>query len=168
MHSYELLAIACYLTILLFIGIFSYRKHLSDTDFLLGGRSLNYWLTALAAHASDMSSWLFMGYPATIFEGGLFYSWSAIGLILFMYLNWQWIAPKIRIASEKYNSYTLSSFFESRFQDQTGRIRIFTALMSFFFYTIYISSGLIGLGLLLETLFGLNYYLAVLLGVLLI
>ncbi len=168
MHAYTILAVLCYFTILLTIGILSYRRHISAQEFIIGGRSMNYWLTALAAHASDMSSWLFMGYPAVVFTGGLFSAWSAIGLVLFMFLNWQLIAPKIRIATEQYNSLTFSSFFENRLTDTSGMIRIFTALMSLFFYTIYISSGLVGLGLLMENLFGLDYTIGILLGILVV
>src|SRR5262249_33128637 len=120
---------------------------------------------ALAAHASDMSSWLFMGYPAVVFAGGLFNSWLAVGLLIFMYLNWQLVAPKIRVATEQYNSLTFSSFFESRLADTSGMIRVFTAVMSLVFYTIYISAGLVGLGLLLETLFGIHYDLGILIGI---
>ncbi len=165
MALYELLAVLLYFSIVLFIGIKAYRKHMSAADFMIGSRSLNYWLTALAAHASDMSSWLFMGYPAVIFTGGIFNAWTAIGLILFMFLNWQLIAPRIRVATEQYNSLTFSSFFESRLADTSGLIRVFTAIMSLFFYTIYISSGLVGLGLLFETLFGLDYYTGILIGI---
>lgn len=168
MHVVELLAVICYLAVLLVIGFLSYRKHLSATDFIIGNRSMNYWLTALAAHASDMSSWLFMGYPAVVFVGGLFDAWSAIGLLVFMFLNWQLIAPKIRVATEQYNSLTFSSFFESRLSDTSGMIRVFTAIMSLIFYTIYISAGLVGLGLLLETLFSINYYWGVLIGIVIV
>ncbi len=168
MHVGELLAVLCYFAILLTIGFISYRKHISATDFIIGNRSMNYWLTALAAHASDMSSWLFMGYPAVIFTGGLFNSWNAVGLLVFMYLNWQLIAPKIRIATEQYNSLTFSSFFESRLADTSGRIRVFTAFMSLVFYTIYISAGLVGLGLLLETLFNVEYGLGIVIGIVIV
>src|SRR3990167_4912010 len=142
MFLYELSAIILYFLIVLTVGILSYRRHLSATDFIIGGRSLNYWLTALAAHASDMSAWIFTAYPALIFVGGIFQAWAAIGLIFFMFLNWQLIAPKIRVATERYNSLTFSSYFESRFNDPSGTIRIFTAIMSLIFYTIYISAGL--------------------------
>ena len=168
MTFYTLLAIFCYFTILIIIGILSYRRHLSAADFIIGGRSMNYWLTALAAHASDMSSWLFMAYPAVIFTGGLFNAWTAIGLLIFMFLNWQLIAPKIRVATEQYNSLTFSSFFEHRFSDTSGTIRIFTALMSLFFYTIYISSALVGLGFLVETLFNIEYHLGIIIGILIV
>jgi len=168
MYVEEILAVICYFAILLAIGFFSYRRHISAAEFIIGGRSMNYWLTALAAHASDMSSWLFMGYPAVVFTGGMFNAWSAIGLLVFMYLNWQLIAPKIRIATEQYNSLTFSSFFESRLADTSGKIRVFTAIMSLLFYTIYISAGLVGLGLLLETLFHLNYYWGVIIGIVIV
>lgn len=168
MYIYELSAIIIYFAILLGIGYFSYQKHLSAADFIIGSRSLNYWLTALAAHASDMSSWLFMGYPALILTKGMPGAWAAIGLISCMYLNWQFIAPKIRVATEQFNSLTFSSFFESRLADTSGLIRIFTAAILIFFYTTYISSGLVGLGLLLETLFNLDYTIGILIGILIV
>ncbi len=164
MIAHELVAVLCYFVVLIGIGVFSYRKNLSEADFIIGGRSMNYWLTALAAHASDMSSWLFMGYPATILTMGLFQGWAAIGLIFFMFLNWQLVAPKIRIATEQYNSLTFSSFFESRLADTSGTIRIFTAIISLVFYTIYISSGVVGLGLLLDTLFAIPYQWGIVIG----
>jgi sodium/proline symporter len=168
MFAYELSAVIIYLAILLVIGVLSYRRHISASDFIIGGRSLNYWLTALAAHASDMSSWLFMGYPAVVFAGGVFQAWAAVGLIVFMFLNWKLIAPKIRVATEQYNSLTFSSYFESRLADTSGTIRVFTALMSLLFYTIYISAALVGLGILLETLFGISYDTGILVGIIIV
>jgi sodium/proline symporter len=161
-------AIALYFAILIFVAFLSYRRNLTSTDFIIGNRSLSFWMTALAAHASDMSSWLFMGYPAVIFSQGVQQAWGGIGLLLFMLLNWLLVARKIRIATEEYNSLTFSSFFENRLSDVSGLIRLFTALMLFVFYTIYISSALVGMGLVLETLFGLNYSIGVVVGVLIV
>ena len=166
--GYQILAIAIYFVVLITIGFASYRGHKSATDFIIGGRSMNYWLTALAAHASDMSSWIFMGYPSVVFSGGMIQAWAAIGLITFMLLNWMIVAPKVRIATEQYNSLTFSSFFESRLADTTGRIRVFTALMSMFFYTIYISAALVGLGILLEMLFGVQYDIGIIIGIIIV
>ncbi len=160
----EFIAIGLYIAILCFIGFSSYRRGQTSSDFIIGGRSMNFWVTALAAHASDMSSWIFMAYPAVIFATGLFNIWTSVGLTLFMFLNWHFIAPKIRYASEKYNSMTFSTFFESRFADSSGWLRIITAVMLFIYYTIYISAGLQGLGLLIESLFPLPYHAAILLG----
>lgn len=164
----ELGALAIYVTILLVVALCSYRGHKTASDFLIGERSLNFYLTAFAAHASDMSSWLFMGFPAVIFLGGLFNAWLAIGLVFFMFLNWLLIAPRIRIQTEKYNSLTFSSFFESHFHDTSGLIRVFTAIISLIFYTIYISAGIVGLGLLIKTLFGVPYLIGITLGMLVV
>jgi sodium/proline symporter len=162
--SLELATFIVYFACVLGVAFLSYRRQKSDTDFLLGNRSLNFWLTALSAHASDMSSWLFLGYPALIFKTGLFSAWAAVGLTLFMFLNWQFIAPRLRVVTEQTNSLTLSSYFENRFSDKTGTIRFVSALISVFFFTVYISSGLNGLGILLETLFNIEYHLGISIG----
>ncbi len=167
-NFFELSAIFIYLGLLLAIGFFSYRKQQSAADFIIGSRSLNCWLTALAAHASDMSSWMFMGYPAAVYLGGYISAWTGVGLLIFMFLNWQLVAPKIRVATEKFNSLTFSSFFESRLADTSGTIRLFTAVMQLFFYTIYISAGFVGLGILINTLFGVPYALGIMVGILIV
>ncbi len=164
----EFISVATYVMILLVIGFWSYRGHKTASDFIIGGRSLNLYLTAFSAHASDMSSWLFMGFPAAIYAGGVFKAWFAIGLTFFMFLNWIIVAPRLRKQTEKYDSLTLSSFFESQFQDPRGLIRIFTALMSFLFYTVYICAGIVGLGLLLETLFDIPSTIGMVIGIFMI
>lgn len=151
-------AFAIYFLILLAIGWFSYKKQLTDSDFIVGNRSLNFWVIALSAHASDMSSWLFMAFPAAIMILGFSQIWIAVGLLLGMFLNWQFVATKLRENTEKLDSYTLSTFFERHFKDQSGVLRALTAFMSLFFLAWYLSAGLIGMGLLFESVFGINYY----------
>ncbi len=153
----EIITFVAYFCILLGVAFFSYQKQTSDADFILGNRSLNFWLTALSAHSSDMSGWLFLGYPAMIFTTGLFGGWAAIGLTVFMFLNWQFVAPKLRIATEQSNSLTLNSYFENRFGDTTGAIRYVSAAMSILFFTFYISSGIVAMGVLVESLFKFPY-----------
>ncbi len=161
MHTQLLLPFIGYFCVLLTIGLIAHRRQTSSADFIVGNRSLNFWVTALSAHASDMSSWLFMAFPALIYLGGLSQSWVALGLLVGMFCNWQFIARRLRSLTEKYDSYTLSTFFERRFNDTTGIIRILTAVMSLFFLTSYIAAGLIGLGLVFESVFGINFYIGI-------
>lgn len=158
MNTYILLPFVAYFCVLLAIGLISHHKQTSSADFIVGNRSLNFWVTALSAHASDMSSWLFMAFPAAIFLGGLSQAWIAFGLILGMLLNWQFVAKKLRTLTEKYDSYTLSTFFEKRFKDNTGILRVLTALVALFFLTCYVSAGLIAMGGIFESMFGINFY----------
>ncbi|NGX31728.1 MAG: Osmoregulated proline transporter OpuE [Chlamydiae bacterium] len=165
METPTLLALVFYCAILFLIAIFSYRKQ-TKASFLLGNRSLNFYVTALSAHASDMSSWIFMGLPAAVYATGLINIWTAIGLLIFMYLNWQFIAPRLRKETEKYNAFTLSEYFEKRFSDQKHTLSLITALFSLIFYIFYICSGLVGMGYLFEILFNIEYSIGLFIGIL--
>lgn len=158
MHFYLVLSFFAYFSILLCIGLYFHKKQTTSTDFILGNRSLNFWLTALSAHASDMSAWLFMAFPAAVFVGGTPKTWIAWGLIIGMFINWQFIATRLRKSTEKYNANTLSTFFERRFDDKSGTIRLLTAVIALFFLASYVAAGMIAMGLLFESVFGINYY----------
>lgn len=158
MHYYFVISFFAYFTILLGLGLYFHKKQTSENEFVLGNRSLNFWLTALSAHASDMSAWLFMAFPAAILVGGMPKTWIAWGLIIGMFFNWQFIASRLRKATEKFDANTLPKFFERRFNDTSGIIRILTASISIFFLTNYVAATLMAMGLLFESIFGINYY----------
>ncbi|MBA3958008.1 MAG: sodium/proline symporter [Parachlamydiaceae bacterium] len=161
MNTQILAAFFTYFAILLAIGLAAHKKQSSDADFVIGNRSLNFWLTALSAHASDMSAWLFMAFPAAVFIGGLPQIWTAIGLTFGMWCNWQFVATRLRTETEKYDSYTLSTYFERRYKDNSGVLRILTASVALIFLTSYLSAGLIAMGLLFESIFGIDYYIGI-------
>jgi len=166
MNPLFLVSFFAYISILITIGYIIYKKQKSSTEFIVGNRSINYWVTAIATHATDMSTWLFMAFPAYVFSGGIFECWNAIGLIVFMYLSWQFIAKKLRISTEKYNCETLSSYFEQRFNDKTGTIRIVSTVVALFFFTLYISAGIVGLGRALSATFEFSYLTGITFGTL--
>jgi sodium/proline symporter len=164
-HIINWASLAIYLGLLFSFAIYHRKKNLSGSEFILGGRKMGFIVTALAAHASDMSSWIFLGYPAAIFLNGIRYGWLAIGLIVFMGFNWLFVAKKLREKTQHFENLTLFSFFESITKDETGKIRIITAAVAVIFYTVYISAGLMGIALLLNSLFMIPYQLALLMGV---
>lgn len=151
-------AFALYLLTLIFIGWYCHKRQTSEGEFIMGNRSLNFWLTAFSAHASDMSAWLFMAFPAAIYVAGLTQAWTALGLIVGMFLNWQFVAKALRVQTEKFHSYTLPTYFENRFHDRSGVLRVLTAVMTVIFLTCYLSAGLMAMGFLFESIFGLDYY----------
>lgn len=130
----------------------------SETDFLLGGRSVGYVATAIAAHSSDMSIWLFTGLPGSVFFLGMQQAWIAVGLTIGMYLCWTFVAERLRRTTEEHGTLTLSSYFEKRFQDRSGILRLVSALFALLFSIFYISSGLVGLGITLESVFTMDYH----------
>ena len=159
-----LITFIIYFIFLMFVGYYFYKNTTTVEDYLLGGRGMGSWVTALSAQASDMSGWLLMGLPGAVYAGGTKESWIAIGLFIGTVLNWQFVAPRLRVYTGKLNSMTLASFFEDRFRDPTGLIRIFGAIITLIFFTIYASSGLVAAGKLFKAMFSIDYTLAVLIG----
>jgi sodium/proline symporter len=159
-----LITFIIYLIFLLTVGLYFYKRTSNIEDYLLGGRGMGKWVTALSAQASDMSGWLLMGLPGAVFLYGINQSWIAIGLFIGTVLNWVLVAPRLRVYTEKTKSLTMASFLESRFKDPTGLLRIICAIITLIFFAIYASSGMAGAGKLFEAMFGLNYSLAVIIG----
>ena len=159
-----LITFIAYFLALMAIGLFFYRKSRNLEDYLLGGRGMGAWVTALSAQASDMSGWLLMGLPGAIYVSGLSDSWIAIGLFIGTVLNWWLVSGRLRIYTKNTNAITLPSFFEERFSDPTGLLRIVSACIILVFFTIYASSGLVAAGRLFESTFNVSFSNAVLTG----
>lgn len=156
---------AIYLLGMLAIGWAGYKATDNLSDYILGGRSLGPVVTALSAGASDMSGWLLMGLPGAVFLQGLSASWIAIGLCLGAWLNWRFVAARLRIYTEKVgNALTLPDYFTNRFEDQSNLLRIVTALVILVFFTIYCASGVVAGARLFESMFGMDYQTALWVG----
>lgn len=160
---------ALYLIGMIAVGVWMYRRTDSLDDYVLGGRSLGSLPAALSAQASDMSGWLLLGLPGAIYVSGLGEAWIGIGLLVGTYLNWKFVAERLRTYTERANNaITLSDYFESRFEDRTRLLRIVSAVVIIFFFAIYVSSGLVAGGLLFEQVFGIDSTTAITISVVVI
>ena len=159
------LTFLAYLVVMLGIGLYAYKRTSSSEDYFLGGRSLGPWPTALSAGASDMSGWLLLGLPGYAFAAGLESFWIAGGLFVGTWLNWLICAKRLRTYSIKANNaLTLPDFLSTRFNDKSKLIQTISALFILLFFLFYTSSGLVAGGKLFETVFGLDYTYAVIIG----
>lgn len=158
-------AILVYMAMMVFIGFKVSDKNKTSSDFFLGGRSLGPLVTAMSAEASDMSGWLLMGLPAVALMGGLAEaSWTAIGLAIGTYLNWLFVAKRLRIYSHKIGAFTIPDFFAKRFGDNSRVLTTIAALLIVVFFIPYTASGFSACGKLFSTLFGMNYLTAMILS----
>ena len=164
MSTPTLVTFIVYFILLLGIGFYFYRKSVSIEDYLLGGRRMGAWVTALSAQASDMSGWLLMALPGAIYLGGMASIWIAIGLFAGTVLNWKLVSGRLRVYTQKTDTITLPCFFEQRFGDPTGLLRVVSAIIILLFFTIYASAHLQATGHLLESTFGIQYGTAVIIG----
>lgn len=154
-----------YLILMICVGVFAYFYTRSYADFILGGRSLGGFVTALSVGASDMSGWLLMGLPGAVFLYGVSQSWIAIGLIVGAWFNWKLVAARLRVYTEKaHNSLTLPDYLTHRFEDKGNVLRIIAALVILIFFTIYCASGVVAGARLFENTFHMEYGPALVIG----
>ncbi|NRB66992.1 MAG: sodium/proline symporter PutP [Vibrio sp.] len=153
-----------YLILMLAIGVIAYQRTKNSTDYFLGGRSLGPWPAALSAGASDMSGWLLLGLPGYAYASGIEAFWLAGGLLVGTWLNWLISAKRLRTYSITTDALTLPEFFSRRFNDNSKLIQVISAFFILLFFLFYTSSGLVAGGKLFETVFGLDYTTAVIIG----
>ncbi len=149
---------AIYLLAMVAIGVIAWRSTKSFDDYILGGRSLGSYVTALSAGASDMSGWLLLGLPGALYLGGLSEGWIAVGLILGAWANWKFVAGPLRVYTERTkNALTLPDYFTHRFDDRSRILRVLSALVILVFFAVYCASGIVAGARLFESVFGVPY-----------
>lgn len=154
-----------YMAVVLVLGFIAWRRTSSLKDYILGGRSLKPFVTALSAQASDMSGWLLMGLPGLAYAAGLEAGWMVLGLLAGTWLNWKLVAGRLRERTEALNdSLTLPDYFERRFEDRSRTLRLLAGVFILVFFVLYTSSGFVAGGRLFEALFGIDYGWAVFWG----
>ncbi|NOI25134.1 sodium/proline symporter PutP [Vibrio mediterranei] len=153
-----------YLALMLAIGVIAYKRTANSSDYFLGGRSLGPWPAALSAGASDMSGWLLLGLPGYAYAAGIEAFWLAGGLLVGTWLNWLICAKRLRTYSITTDALTLPEYLSRRFNDNSKVIQVVSAFFILLFFLFYTSSGLVAGGKLFETVFGLDYTIAVIIG----
>jgi len=163
-------SIVIYMAVVIVIGFQCSSKNKTADDFYLGGRKLGPFVTAMSAEASDMSSWLLMGLPGVAYLSGTADAgWTAIGLAVGTYLNWLIVAKKIRTYSiVSKNSITIPDFFSNRYRDNSKMLTIFSAAIIIIFFVPYTASGFAACGKLFASLFGVNYFPAMIISAIVI
>ena len=149
---------AIYILAMIGIGFFAWYSTRSFDDYILGGRSLGPYVTALSAGASDMSGWLLLGLPGALYLGGLSEAWIGIGLVLGAWANWRWVAAPLRVYTERSeNALTLPDYFTHRFEDRGRLLRILAAAIILVYFAIYCASGIVAGARLFESVFAVPY-----------
>ncbi|MFC5080422.1 Sodium/proline symporter [Vibrio thalassae] len=153
-----------YLALMLAIGVIAYKRTANSSDYFLGGRSLGPWPAAISAGASDMSGWLLLGLPGYAYAAGIEAFWLAGGLLAGTWLNWLICAKRLRTYSITTDALTLPEYLSRRFNDNSKVVQVVSAFFILLFFLFYTSSGLVAGGKLFETVFGLDYSIAVIIG----
>lgn len=164
------IAFVAYLAMMIVIGAIYSKKNTSSEDFFLGGRQLGGFVAALSAQASDMSGWLLMGLPGAIYLVGVGGDgWVALGLFVGTVLNWVLISSRLRrYTIRANNSVTLPSYFENRFHDKKRVLMTVSSITIVIFFLVYCASALAAGGQLFQSIFGVDYKIALTIGAIVI
>ena len=158
-------AFVFYIGLMMAIGVYYYSQTKNMSDYFLGNRRLGAWVTSLSAEASDMSGWMLMGVPGFAYLAGLNAGWIAVGIAIGTWANWHFVAARLRRYTELAgNALTLPEFLQNRYQDTSNLLRIVPAIFILIFFILYTSSGFVSAGRLFETVFGLDFSVAIILG----
>lgn len=158
-HLFPLITmLILYILAIYFIGFLASRLTKNLSDYVLGGRGLPAPIVALGAGASDMSGWLMLALPGAVYVSGLQVIWLPIGLATGAFLNWTFVAKRLRIYTEiAGDALTIPAYLKNRFQSQQSILGVVTAIIILIFFTTYTAAGFVSGALLLNTLFGIAY-----------
>ena len=155
----ELLVFIVYLVFMVGIGVYFFLKSKDggEKGYFLGGREMGPWVSALSAGASDMSAWVLMGLPASIYAAGVGQTWIAIGLAIGYTVSWLVEAPRLRkysIAAK--DSITIPQYLTNRFLSESKALQVICAVIFLVAYTIYAASSIKACGTLFNTVIGID------------
>ena len=159
MRIAEVVVFIIYLLFMVGIGIYFFVRNKNDGEkgYFLGGREMGPWVSALSAGASDMSAWVLMGLPASIYALGLGQIWIAVGLGIGYALSWIYEAPRLRRFSIVANdSITIPQYLTNRFLSRSKAVQVICAVIFLVAYTIYAASSIKACGTLFNTVIGID------------
>ena len=158
-NTTELVVFIIYLLGMIGVGVFFFirSRGSGEKEYFLGGRKMGPWVSALSAGASDMSAWVLMGLPASVFALGLGQVWIAVGLAIGYALSWIFEAPRLRAFSIAANdSITIPQYLTNRFKSKSHALQVVCAVIFLIAYTIYAASSIKAAGTLFNTVLGID------------
>ncbi|MBM3320950.1 MAG: hypothetical protein FJY73_09775 [Candidatus Eisenbacteria bacterium] len=161
--SVTVAVLVLYIAALAIIGYALRGRSKSAEDFVIGGRTVGPWVTALSFVAAYFSSVVIIGGGAFGWKFGLATIWiGATNVLLGTTLAWIVLGRRVRHFTERLGATTLSGFFAARYGSPS--IRVFSAALTGVFLIVYNVSVLKGMANAFEVLMDMPYRAAVLLS----
>lgn len=153
----NILILALYVAMMVFIAFYTRRKVNTLNDFFLAGKGVGGWLSAFAYGTTYFSAVIFVGYAGKFGASfGLASVWIGVGnAILGTLLAWKVLARRTKRMTTELGSKTMPEFFEARYE--SPKIKLVSAIVIFIFLIPYSASVYQGLGYLFEIVFGIPF-----------
>lgn len=155
----EIVVFVIYLMFMLGIGVYFFIKDRNggEKTYFLGDRKVGAWVGALSAGASDMSAWVLMGLPTSIYALGIGEAWISAGLAIGYAISWLVEAPRLRQFSVVAgDAITVPQYLSNRFLSKSYALQVICAVVFLVAYTIYAASSIKACGILFSKVTGMN------------
>ena len=135
------------------------RAGKTASGFFIGGRRLGGAAIGVSFYATFASTNSYVGNAGKGYEYGLPWLIVAAMMVLFAWLSWRLVAPRMRRFTAAWGSLTVPDFLATRFASE--RVRVASALVIAFSSLLYLVAVFKGAGNLLQVFLGIPYPLAV-------
>ncbi|MDG2422136.1 MAG: sodium/proline symporter [Gammaproteobacteria bacterium] len=156
--------IILYFSILMFLGYLASKRIRNMNDFVIGGKSLSFWVAAFSAQATGESAWLLLGLTGMGAMVGFSAYWVVVGEFLGVAGCWFLMAKRFKRLTDRYDSMTVIDYIVSRFRSKTHLLRILSAFALSIFVLIYIAAQIDATGSAFETFLNWDYLTGAIIG----
>lgn len=122
------------------VGLLAMLRTRNQSDFFLGGRSMNPFVVGLSAVASGRSSWLVLGLSGVAYTSGVSAVWAIVGYITVEAWQFVFLGKRLRQETQTMEAITLLDYFETRFHDKSGMLRVAGVVIIGIFVTAYVAA----------------------------
>lgn len=148
----DLIIIACYIILVLVIGLYFRKRHKSSEEYFLAGRNVGWVAIGASLFATNISSEHFLGLAGTGAQSGLavgHFEWLACLIVLLL----GWVFTPFYLKS---GVFTMPEFLEKRYNSAS---RYYLSIVSIIAYVLTkISISLYAGGILLNAVMGWDMY----------
>ena len=160
--------IIIYFGILMVLGYLASKRVKSMSDFVVGGKSLSFWVAAFSAQATGESAWLLLGLTGMGAMLGFSTYWVVVGELFGVGVAWFVMANRFKRLTDKYDSLTVIDYMGSRFKSKTNVLRLVSSIALSIFVLIYISAQIDATGSAFESFLDWNYHTGAVVGFLVV
>lgn len=152
--------VGLYIVAMVVIGLMSFKKTKTLTDFVVGSRKAGPWMSAFAYGTTYFSAVIFIGYAGR--SGYTFGLWAVLigvaNAFIGTYLAWKLLGARTRDVTRRLKIKTMPQMFEARYN--SSKMKLFASIIIFIFMIPYSASVYSGLSYLCETVLNVDYAVA--------
>jgi SSS family transporter len=160
-HWLAAVLMTLYTLILFYHANIGRRASHNLSDYYVGGRNLSGLVVGVSFFATFASTNSYIGHAGKGYEYGLPWMTMAVIIVIFTYLSWTLVAPRLRRFTSHWDALTLPDYLAARFGAGNRLLRLVAALVIIFSSLLYLVAIFKGAGNLFQQFLDVPYTMAV-------